>query len=70
MTYEGTLKSDYLADYQKYMDEGNIRPWVYQQLAAGTQAILGDTVQGYFAGSKDQATVLKELDQQYADLIS
>ena len=70
MDYEGAFTADYLTDYQKYVSEENTRPWVYQQLAAGTQTIVGDTVQGYFAGSKDQATVLKELDQQYADLIS
>lgn len=70
MDYEGAYTADYLTDYQKYVSEENTRPWVYQQLAAGTQTIVGDTVQGYFAGSKDQATVLKELDQQYADLIS
>lgn len=70
MDYEGAYTADYLTDYQKYVDEGNTRPWVYQQLASGTQTIVGDTVQGYFAGSKDQATVIKELDEQYADLIS
>ncbi len=69
MEYKGNFSADYLEDYQKYLDENNVRPWVYQQLASGANNIIADTVQGYFANSKDKETVLTELDSKYKDLV-
>lgn len=69
MEYNGSFKADYMDDYHKYLSEQKVRPWVYQQLASGANNIIADTVQGYFAGSKDKTTVLDELDTKYKDLL-
>ena len=69
MPYSGGEASSAMDDYTRYCDEGNTVPWVYQQYANGFDVTSGDILQGYMAGAKDQATVIKELDESYLNFI-
>ena len=50
-------------------DAGNIVPGVYQQYVNGFDVFSGDIFQGYMAGAKDQAAVIKELDENYKNFL-
>lgn len=69
MPYEGGVPCSSSDDYKAYADAGNIVPWVYQQYVNGFDVITGDIFQGYIAGAKDKATVLKELDENYRNFL-
>ena len=69
MDYTPSTEYEYLKDYKNYMSNDQTKPWVYLQLAAGANDIIGPTVQGYFAGTSDMDTTLDELDTKFADLL-
>lgn len=68
---EFTMSTDYeyFKDYQKYMADNQTKPWVYLQLAAGANDIIGPAIQGYFAGTTDMDATLDQLDSQFAELL-
>lgn len=68
--FEASFTAPYLTSYNKYMDEGKIRPWIYQRLKAGAQTIIGESIQGYFAGTMTEDEVIKEMDTRYDDLLN
>lgn len=69
MPYDGGVPCSSSDDYKEYADAGDIVPWVYQQYANGFDVISGDIFQGFMAGAKDQATVIKELDENYKNFL-
>lgn len=69
MEYDMQMDAAYYQNYVDYMDAGNTKPWIYLQLAAGVQDIVGPTIQGYFSNSTDMDQTLQELDRQYKDLL-
>lgn len=69
MEFEMKTEAPYYLDYVNYMKSGNIKPWIYLQLVAGTQDIVGPAIQGYFAGSTDMGVTLETMDTQYKDLL-
>jgi len=68
--FEASFTAPYLTSYNKYMDEGKIRPWIYQRLKAGAQTIIGESIQGYFAGTMTEDEVIEEMDTRYDDLLN
>lgn len=68
--FETSFTAPYLTSYNKYMDEGKIRPWIYQRLKAGAQTIIGESIQGYFAGTMTEDEVIEEMDTRYDDLLN
>lgn len=70
MEYKMENSYPYYENYLTYMNEKQTKPWIYLQLTAGVQDIVGPAVQGYFAGSTDMTATLKELDKQYANLLA
>lgn len=70
MEYQMETSYPYYEDYLTYMKTENTKNWIYLQLAAGVQDIVGPAVQGYFTGSTDREQTLKELDSQYANLMA
>lgn len=68
---EFTMSTDYeyFKDYQNYMADNQTKPWVYLQLAAGANDIIGPVIQGYFAGTTDMDATLDQLDSQFAELL-
>ena len=69
MEFKMSSNYGYFNDYQRYMAEEQSKPWVYLQLAAGVQDVIGPAVQGYFAGTTDMDATLDQLDTQYAGLL-
>jgi raffinose/stachyose/melibiose transport system substrate-binding protein len=59
----------YMTDIHRYLAGGMVNPWLFQQLVPGSQTIIGDTIQGYFANIMDMDATLRELDEQYKDLL-
>lgn len=56
----------YYQDAVKYIGEGAALTKTSPQLPTGTPDMLGDVVQGYFAGTMTQEEVLSEIDAQVA----
>ena len=48
MPYEGQYSAKYMDDYKAYMDNGTNRPWVYQQLPAGSNTEIGNIYSGIY----------------------
>lgn len=69
MEFEMSTDYAYFKDYQRYMEEGQTKPWVYLQLASGANDVIGPVIQGYFAGTTDQDATLEQLDSQFAGLL-
>lgn len=69
MPWTGSYTNPYLDDYHKYVDAGNVYPWVYQQLPAGINTEIGKIVQGYFAGTVSRDQLMPQLDQADKDLV-
>lgn len=57
----------YYNDYMSYAQSGNVCPWIYQQLPAGTN--LGAAMQGYMANLMTQEETLQRLDEQNESLL-
>ena len=56
---------DYYKDLKAYMDAGKVRSTLWNQLPSGASDVLGDDVQGYFAGITDEDQTLDALDEGY-----
>lgn len=69
MPWEGTYTADYMDDYRSYMESDNTRPWIYQQLPAGSNTEIGKIIQGYFANTIEKEQVIPELDKQIGGLV-
>ena len=63
---EDTL--DYYKDLKAYMDAGKVRSTLWNQLPSGASDVLGDDVQGYFAGITDEDQTLDALDEGFKKL--
>lgn len=70
MPYEGQYSAKYMDDYKAYMNNGAHRPWVYQQLPAGSNTEIGNIIQAYMAGSVDKEQALQQLDESNKELIN
>ena len=68
--FEASFTAPYITSYNKYMDEGKIRPWIYQRLKAGAQTIIGESIQGYFSCTMTEDEVIEEMDTRYDDLLN
>lgn len=68
--FKGSFTAPYLTDYSRYMDEGMVRPWIYQRLKAGAATIIGESIQGYFAETMSEDEVISEMDTRYNELVS
>ena len=56
---------DYYKDLKAYMDAGKVRSTLWNQLPSGASDVLGDDVQGYFAGITDEDQTLDALDEGF-----
>ena len=70
MPYEGQYSAKYMDDYKAYMNSGANRPWVYQQLPAGSNTEIGNIIQAYMAGSVDKEQALQQLDESNQELLN
>lgn len=70
MPYEGQYSAKYMDDYKAYMDNGTNRPWVYQQLPAGSNTEIGNIIQAYMAGSVNKDQALTQLDESNKELLN
>ena len=70
MPYEGQYSAKYMDDYKAYMNSGANRPWVYQQLPAGSNTEIGNIIQAYMAGSVDKEQALQQLDGSNQELLN
>lgn len=52
------------------MDNGTNRPWVYQQLPAGSNTEIGNIIQAYMAGSVNKDQALTQLDESNKELLN
>ena len=59
---------DYYKDMKAYMDAGKVRSTLWNQLPSGASDVLGDDVQGYFAGITDEDQTLDALDEGFKKL--
>nr|WP_288867151.1 extracellular solute-binding protein [uncultured Blautia sp.] len=59
---------DYYKDLKAYMDAGKVRSTLWNQLPSGASDVLGDDVQGYFAGITDEDQTLDALDEGFKKL--
>lgn len=63
------VSKDYYKDLKSYMDAGKIRSTLWNQLPSGASDVLGDDVQGYFAGITDKDQTLDALDEGFKKLV-
>ena len=63
------VSKDYYKDLKSYMDVGKIRSTLWNQLPSGASDVLGDDVQGYFAGITDKDQTLDALDEGFKKLV-
>ena len=69
--YKKIVKKTYIIyykDLKAYMDAGKVRSTLWNQLPSGASDVLGDDVQGYFAGITDEDQTLDALDEGFKKL--
>ncbi|WP_230406793.1 ABC transporter substrate-binding protein [Blautia liquoris] len=69
MDCDSKLSYPYLDDYNQYMRDNQIKPWVYLQLESGANDLIGPAIQGYFSGITDEKQTLADLDTKYSELL-
>ena len=66
MPFDGLYDSPSNEDFNKYNEDKMTCNWIYQQYVNGFDVTSGDLFQGYFAGTEDRDTFIKDLNEQYA----
>ena len=69
MDFTMSTEYQYFKDYKNYMSNNQTRPWVYSQLVSGAGDMIGQVIQGYFAGTTDMDTTLDQLDSKFSELL-
>lgn len=69
MAWDGGVESSSSKDYQEYVNNGNVTPWIYQQYVNGFDVISGDIFQGYMADAYGKEDVIEKLNEAYLEYL-
>lgn len=69
MPFDGLYDSPSNEDFNRYNEDKMTCNWIYQQYVNGFDVTFGDLFQGYFAGTEDRDTFIKDLNEQYVSYV-
>ena len=61
------FKIKWLADFQKYVDSGNIVPWLYDMYPKGFNQDIEGSLSSYFIGKINKAQFIQAIDKGWYD---